>query len=1171
MKNVLLTCILICTVYLSFAQSEERIKFSTISASENTGQDYTPWQTDNLDSLVLNAWENNFKYVDVTLKLKKKAFISRLSLYDFEGVFTDKPALIYALNGTEKILLGQFEGPGYMSWIDWQLPQAILADAILIHKYSNNIPQKIKVFGQPLATIATSFKPMPGIIEAESYDAMNGIQTEETTDTGGGQNVGWISDQDWLDYHVHVATSGIYTLKFRVAKGYGDGKLELRTANGTVLCALDVPPTGGWQYWTTISTTAFLSEGDQILRVYAPIGNWNFNWFSAEQGKPLPGKIEAEAYDGMNGIQTETTSDVGAGQNVGWISDQDWLDYNVDVATAGTYTVAFRVANSWGDGKIQLRLANGTILSTLDVPKTGGWQSWTTISTSVSLSAGNQVLRVYAQAGEWNFNWFEVSSSGPATPPVSLTAAKIAIDPKRWYQLNNVSNGLEGLFDGNINVRVETGWGKILSNFDAYYPLLDGESMTIERIKFFDGEGSMQDNPMTVSIITDQWQRIPIATFTGSEYNTWVGPYPNRQLTGDAKFTLDVPIANARYLVINSWWGYPTEMELYGTYTPPTAATTAVPQKTIKLKNMLGVNAFEWDFEDGNNPTVINESKLQAIKTFSGIRHYMDWEKLESTEGGYTFNPVHSGGWNYDAVYERCKAEGIEVLACLKTLPNWMLNTYPANERDTENVPVRFGKDFTDPNSYLEQAKVAFQYIARYGSNTNVNPALLSVNSSQRWTGDGINTVKIGLGLIKYIECDNERDKWWKGRKAYQTAREYAANLSAFYDGHKNAMGAGVGVKNADPTVQVVIGGLASAYAGADYLRGMIDWCKQYRGYKPDGSVNVCWDVVNYHLYPDNANSSQSGAASRGVAPEISSAVGVADDFIKTAHRELKDMPVWVTETGYDINPGSPLKAIAIGNKSVLATQADWILRTALFYARSGIERVFFYQLYDDNVNNPIQFGSSGLVNPDQTRKPAADFLLQANKLLGDYTYKETISQNPIVDRYERNGKSAYVLVVPDEQGRTASYNLNLGNSAHAGIYKPQIGADHMAADTVNTAQGALAVTVTETPMFVIPIDAGSSRVGIVKSETTLNNLVTVFPNPAVDLVTVRLINEQTSDVEITVFEASLGRLHKKVVYKKSAAQFAETINVSALTPGAYIVEVKQGNDRAFRKIVKMN
>ncbi|WP_262707745.1 carbohydrate-binding protein [Larkinella knui] len=1119
-----------------------------------------------------------------------------------------------------------------------------------------------------LKTILT--QSLPGRVEAESYENMSGVQTENTSDTGGGQNVGWIDDNDWMDYRVNVASAGVYTFKFRIANGWGNGQIELKTFSGTVLSTLQVPQTGGLQAWQTILTTAYLTAGEQTLRVRAIAGNWNFNWFQVESALPVPGKIEAENYSGMNGIQTETTSDVGGGLNVGRIDDNDWLDYNINVASAGAYAFNFRVAKQYGDGKIEVRTAAGAVLTTVDIPYTGGWQSFSTVSGTATLPAGNQILRIYAVKGDWNFNWVDVQSTAPValpsvitfaalsdktvgdapfnltasstntetaisfassnpavvsvsnstgswkatvvgagtatltasqtgnahflvadnvartlvvhpaqTPPTSSTAVKIPIEAKRWYQLNNVSNGLEGLFDGITNVDVNTGYGKVLSNFDAYYPLLPGETMTIESVKFFDGSGTMIDSPMTLSIITDQWQTIPIATFTGQEYNGWVGPYPNRSLTGDAKFKLDVPITNARYLVLNAWWGYPTEIELYGKYTPTTVPVTPIPQKSIQLKSMFGANAFEWDFEDGQNPDNISEPKMKAVKTFRGIRHYIDWEKLEANEGKFTFNPTHSGGWNYDAIYERCKADGIDVLACLKTLPGWMLATYPEDQRDSENVPLRYGSDFTNPASYIDQARVAFQYMARYGFNTNVNPALVSVNSAPRWTGDPINTVKIGLGLIKYIECDNERDKWWKGRKGYQTAREYAANLSAFYDGHKNTMGPGVGVKNADPNVKVVIAGMASAYAGTDYLRGMIDWCKQYRGYNPDGSVNLCWDVINYHLYPDNSNSSQSGTSTRGAAPEISSAVKVVKEFMETAHKYARDMPVWVTETGYDANQGSPLKAIPIGTKNEYQTQADWILRTALFYARSGVERVFFYQMYDDNFLNPTQFGSSGLINQDFSRKPAADFIHQANKLLGEYTYKQTISTNPMVDRYEYQGKSAYVLVVPDEVGRTAQYTLDLGTAAFARVYTPKAASDTADVQKLTTVAGKLTLTVTETPIFVIASDqvvtsststTATARLGSAElAGNSLHQSVRVYPNPAVDFVNIDLDNESAEPLEINVFNASQGTLHKQVNLEKTSAAYSGKINVSALPMGMYILEIKQGNDRAFRKVLK--
>jgi hypothetical protein len=495
----------------------------------------------------------------------------------------------------------------------------------------------------------------------------------------------------------------------------------------------------------------------------------------------------------------------------------------------------------------------------------------------------------------------------------------------------------------------------------------------------------------------------------------------------------------------------------------PSSSKISNDLNNVRLKHVLGINAFEWDFEEPYNPTVINESKLQAVKNFAAVRHYMDWEKLEASEGSYTFNPTHSGGWNYDAIYERCRAEGIDVLACLKTIPGWMQRTYPPTERDRENVPVKFGKSFSDPCSYIEQAKVAFQFAARYGSNSAVSPSLLNVSP---FTERGYsNTVKVGLGLIKYIECDNERDKWWKGRKAYQTAYEYAANLSAFYDGHKNTMGPGAGVKNADPNIKVVMGGLAKP--DTNYVLQMIDWCRQKRGYNADGTINLCWDVINYHFYSNDSETSQEGKATRGVAPELSPAAKTAQAFVRLSKQYAYSMPVWVTEAGYDVNQGSPFKAISIGNKSPEQTKADWILRTSLLYARNGVEKVFFYQLYDDKPSDAKQFSTSGMMNENKTRRASADYIRQVKALFGEAVYTETLSFDPVVDVYEVDGRAMYAVFVPDEKGRNGAVELDLKKATKAFLYIPQRGKNEMLLKEVSLKEGRLRVTATETPFFL--------------------------------------------------------------------------------------------------------
>lgn len=502
-----------------------------------------------------------------------------------------------------------------------------------------------------------------------------------------------------------------------------------------------------------------------------------------------------------------------------------------------------------------------------------------------------------------------------------------------------------------------------------------------------------------------------------------------------------------------------------------------------------------------------------------------------------------------------------------------MLETYPENERDHENVPVKYGKDFADPLSYIEQSRVAFQYAARYGSNTQVDPSLLSVSTEPRWYGDYPNTVKIGLDLIKYIECDNERDKWWKGRKGYQTAREYAANLSAFYDGHKNTMGPAVGVKNADPNMKVVIAGLVT---GPDYVKGMVDWCKEFRGYNPDGTVNLCWDIVNFHLYTDDASSTQSGTSTRGVAPEMGNASDILQNFVKVTRKVSNDLPVWITEAGYDISQTSPLKAIPIGNKSAMQTQADWILRTSLFSARNGIEKVFFYQMYDDNPYGGI-FGSSGFLNDDQSRRPSADYFLQTKNLFGEYSYKETIHADPVVDRYELDGKSLFILVVPDETGRTTEYTLNLGGAGIAKIFTPKAGSNNMDVQELPIVDGKVTVTASETPMFVIASDAPNQRTAaetVVPTAVTgkiLHEAVKVYPNPTADFINIDLENDNATNLDIKIFDSKSGRLYKQGKVHSSTPKMSHKLDISQLPVGVYVIEIMQGNDRAFRKLVKVN
>ena len=120
---------------------------------------------------------------------------------------------------------------------------------------------------------------------------------------------------------------------------------------------------------------------------------------------------QAEHYSSQFDIQLENTADTNGGQNVGWIDAGDWMAYSgIHIPATGTYTVEYRVASPNNGGRLRLDLNGGTtVLGTVDITNTGGWQNWTTLSHSVDLVAGTHDFGIQAASSGWNINWWRIS------------------------------------------------------------------------------------------------------------------------------------------------------------------------------------------------------------------------------------------------------------------------------------------------------------------------------------------------------------------------------------------------------------------------------------------------------------------------------------------------------------------------------------------------------------------------------------------------------------------------------------------------------------------------------------------------------------------------------------------------------------------------------------------
>ncbi|HEX8522975.1 MAG TPA: carbohydrate-binding protein [Tepidisphaeraceae bacterium] len=309
----------------------------------------------------------------------------------------------------------------------------------------------------------------------------DGVDLQGTSDIGGGYNVGWTTAGEWLNYSVDVASAGTYAVDVRVANIGSGGTFHLELDGANVTGPMGVPNTGGWQNWNTVSKSVNIPAGKHILRLVmdsvatsGAVGNFNDIRFSSTvaQGQtPFKGTpfavgasavtIEAEDFDrggegvawhdsdaSNNGgqyrsteaVDLEASNDTGGGYNVGWIQAGEWLEYTINVSTAGLFKAEIRAASTGANGAVHLEIDGSDVSGKLVIPNTGGWQSWTTLSkASVNLPAGQHVLRLAMDtngSGGWvgNVNWIRFSPASTPPPggmpyrPVSIGSAGATVE-----------------------------------------------------------------------------------------------------------------------------------------------------------------------------------------------------------------------------------------------------------------------------------------------------------------------------------------------------------------------------------------------------------------------------------------------------------------------------------------------------------------------------------------------------------------------------------------------------------------------------------------------------------------------------------------------------------------------------------------------------------------------
>jgi hypothetical protein len=348
----------------------------------------------------------------------------------------------------------------------------------------------------------------------------------------------------------------------------------------------------------------------------------------------LPATIQAENYCSMSGIQTETTTDTGGGLDVGYIETNDWMGYRVNVSSTGSYTVQYRVASQSGGGSIRLeKLGGGSTFGTISVPSTGGWQTWTTITQTVQLTAGQQDIGLVAAAGGFNINWLSITGGGGGSTSTNLAYNR----PVTTSSNENTTNTGPKAVDANGTTR----WSSAYSDPQWIYVDL-GAVYNVNRIKITWETALGKNYSLEGSTNASTWTNIKTITNNTALVND------NTGLSAKARYIRMYGTARG------TTYGYSIyELEVYGTYVSARMATeemqpegeilTAFPNPVegmttiqVNLKE-AGHTLVNISGSMGNTIAELHRGQLEAG------RHEFKFNSEGLKPGIYFYTVVHNG------------------------------------------------------------------------------------------------------------------------------------------------------------------------------------------------------------------------------------------------------------------------------------------------------------------------------------------------------------------------------------------------------------------------------------------------------------------------------------------------------------------------------------------------
>jgi large repetitive protein len=286
---------------------------------------------------------------------------------------------------------------------------------------------------------------MVGILDV--YQAEDAISVGPAFFTGrGAEGTGYIDFQnlteDYIDWTVDVPSTGLYNLSWRYANGSNNRPLELAVNGVTEVSSLNFAGTGDWTTWEFVNQPVTLNAGSNNIRITANGSSGaNFDYLAVTSSSAI--------------YQAEDASFVGpvvfsgrGAEGTGYVDYQnptgDFIEWTINVQTAGTYNLSWRYANGANNRPLELAVNGEVEIANLDFVGTGNWLTWDLVTQSVALNAGSNTIRLTANGSSGpNFDYLEVTAPSPSPISISpLPLTDVRVEGDLIFNFDGTDEGL---------------------------------------------------------------------------------------------------------------------------------------------------------------------------------------------------------------------------------------------------------------------------------------------------------------------------------------------------------------------------------------------------------------------------------------------------------------------------------------------------------------------------------------------------------------------------------------------------------------------------------------------------------------------------------------------------------------------------------------------------------